>query len=96
MDKYKYLTNCVEADGDEISVMYDIAEDLTYDEFLEKVPWSYLGTIKPFDFYEAPNKNEGGLKLKDDWHVSYHASLFQGKPCIFIQHSCIEYIFVRS
>lgn len=32
--------------------------------------------------------------MPHDWHVSYHRSMFRGKPCIYVRHSAIEYIFV--
>ena len=35
----------------------------------------------------------GGLRLKDDWHVGYFKSTYDGKPCYYIDHSRIEYIF---
>lgn len=36
---------------------------------------------------------ERGLHLKDDWAVSYHKSVYSGRPCYFIRHSAIEYIW---
>jgi hypothetical protein len=37
--------------------------------------------------------NERGLHIKDDWAVSFHKSGYRGRPCYFVTHSAIEYIW---
>lgn len=37
-----------------------------------------------------------GLKLKDDWHVGFHKSTYNGKPCYYVQWSGIEHIWVKN
>jgi hypothetical protein len=39
---------------------------------------------------------ERGLRLKDDYHVSYHKGTFRGRRCFYIVHSAIEYIWTRN
>jgi len=34
-----------------------------------------------------------GLTMSQDWHVSYHRSVYRGHPCVYFDHSSIEYIF---
>lgn len=31
--------------------------------------------------------------LSKDWHVAYYRSRFNGRPCYYIVHSAIEYVF---
>jgi hypothetical protein len=106
---YRYEINCVGADGANISDMIDQATDITYQEFVRKVPlsaifdsgigYNYYWTpaqaiVAGVDYYEV--KQNHPLTLEKDWHVSYHRSTYQGKPCYFMVHSAIEYVFVRD
>lgn len=36
-----------------------------------------------------------GIKLKDDWHVSFCKSVYCGRPCYFVRWSAIEHIWVN-
>ena len=35
-----------------------------------------------------------GLKMKDDWAVSYHRSKLHNHTVYYFKHSMIEYVFV--
>ena len=35
-----------------------------------------------------------GLTLKNDWHVAYFKGVYDKNPCVFMVHSCIEYIWI--
>lgn len=37
-----------------------------------------------------------GLKLRNDYHVRYYKSRFNGKPCIDVDWSAIDHIFVKE
>jgi len=37
---------------------------------------------------------EAGLRMAEDWHVAYFKSVYEGRPCVGIIWSAIEYIFV--
>lgn len=39
-------------------------------------------------------RSDKGLTLDKDWHVSFYRSKFRGKPCYYMYHSAIEYIWV--
>ena len=41
-------------------------------------------------------RSNQGLTLKNDWHVSYHKSRYQGYRCYYVCHSGIEYIWVEE
>jgi Tfp pilus assembly protein PilV len=40
--------------------------------------------------------DRGGLRLKNDWHVAYYRSVYQGKRCYYLVHSAIEYIWLEE
>lgn len=82
--KYTYLICCVDADGKKISSMVDNARQVT------------LRTIrKRCDIAELEESLGYGkhFRLDKDWHVRYYKSIYDGKKCYFINHSCIEYVF---
>jgi len=111
MDRgYRYVTNCVSCDDvDALNEMMDSAVDVTYEEFVCKVglPAIFDSGIG-YSYYWTPAQAISGgvdysevarnrpLTLKKDWHVSYHRSTYQGKPCYFMVHSAIEYVFVKD
>lgn len=72
--------------------MNDAAKDVTYRTFrkhcAEVAEWA-----KKMKYDQRKSQ---GLTLKDDWHVGYYRSVFQGKACYFIRHSHIEYIWVKE
>lgn len=84
----KYLTNCVKASADDLEIMIDEATEITYSELLEYVNQDAL--LEVFPFYR---ECQPSLTLKTDWAVSYYKSTFRGDPCVFVDHSRIEYIF---
>ena len=91
--EYVFVTDCVNSDCESISDMTEKAKEITYRTFIKHIPIYELLKIGPFSNYDTPHEKKGGLKLKNDWHVSYHKSTYQGHPCLYVQHSSIEYIF---
>ncbi|MGV0949170.1 MAG: hypothetical protein ACOYB3_00765 [Azonexus sp.] len=106
---YRYEINCVAADGNDINEMIDVAQDVTYQDFFRNVPLSAVFDAGiGYDYYWTPAQailagvdyhevaRNKPLTLKKDWHVSYHRSVYQGRPCYFLVHSAIEYVFVKD
>lgn len=106
---YRYETCCVSADGGDISDMVDQAQDVSYDQFMRNVSiaeifqsgigygyyWTPAQAVAAgVDYHEVARNRP--LTLKKDWHVSYHRSVYLGKPCYFMVHSAIEYVFVKD
>jgi len=93
MRAYTYHTSCVNSRGDWIDNMVDQAEVVTLQTVRKHCAdvrfWEQ--TLK----YDVGNER-GGLRLKDDWHVTYHKSQYRGLPCYYIQHSGIEHIWVKG
>jgi hypothetical protein len=43
--------------------------------------------------YAPKGSRNQGLRIANDYHVAYFKSRFKGRPCYFMVHSGIEYIF---
>lgn len=81
--QYKCIGTSVDiSDVDALDDMTKQAQETTYRTMLKHCD------LKSFDKFS--------VKLKDDWHVTFHKSKFQGIPCYFFQHSMIEYIFIKE
>lgn len=89
--RFQYEMSCIEADGDAINKMKEDAEKVSYRNFLSHcegvIDWALS---KGYD----RNKRQG-LTLKDDWHVGYYRSTYQGRPCYFLCWSGIEFIWTQ-
>lgn len=91
MDKYRYETCCVNAIGDDITAMVDVAREITLRTFRK-----HCDTREWEEHMGYSRRGRGGLPLSRDWHVSYHKSKYQGRPCYYARHSAIEHIFTRE
>lgn len=90
---YKYAFNCVSPPNvDDLVDMVDNAIDITYRTFIKHVDWRELARI--FDYYEWANGK--GLRLKDDWAVTFHRSKYGKHRVYYVCHSSIEYIFMKG
>lgn len=88
--RLEYTTCCVDSDAESIHDMVDRAREVTY-QTLRK----HCDGVDQFAAglgYDTGNER-GGLRLKDDFAVSFHKSLYRGKPCYYVDHSRIEYIW---
>ena len=86
-----YTANCVNSTAESIDDMCDDAREIDYTEFIEQVDVEQLKTLFPgYDWAEGDAKD---LALKDDWAVSFWQSVFMEQPCVYVDHSRIEYIF---
>lgn len=87
--EYHYSTNCVSANGSVIQKMVDDSVGITYDTFVR-----HCEGVK--EWAEGMGYSRTGLTLKGDWHVSYHRSKYGRKPCYYLVHSSIEYIWLMA
>lgn len=86
--KYQYETCCVNSTYELITAMTDQAKEITYDTLRKYVDLK--------EFKESMGYARGILTLKNDWAVSYYRSVYNGKPCYYVKHSAIEYIWVKQ
>jgi len=92
MKRFAYTTCCVNSTAAKIHAMVDAARDVT------------LATLRRHcrDIHQWAHDMsyavgaERGLHLADDFAVSFHKSHYDGRPCYYISHSAIEYIWTES
>lgn len=84
-------TCCVTAEGADIEDMVDNARDISRRTFLRYVDRAGLFEIEVgLGYATHPSR---GLTMAGDWHVSYHKSRYQGRPCVYFRQSMIEHVF---
>jgi len=84
-----YLTCCVNSTYELISDLQDSAVDISYKTFRKYAEG--LDEWAKSMGYEA--RSNQGLTLKNDFMVGYYKGVYSGKPCVFLTHSSIEYIW---
>ena len=89
---HKFVTRCIEANGDDINEMVDmpLKTTMTNGYFIEKLA-PKLGIDKEVMGmlgYDSKKFFAG------DWAMNCARSFYQGIPCLYVQHSRIEHIFV--
>lgn len=81
----KYITCCIHSTAELINAMTDRAKKITYRTFKK-----YADGLDEV----AETMGYGPwLKLKNDWAVSFYRSEYDGRPCVYMSHSAIEYIW---
>lgn len=87
--RYSYETCCVNSDGPSINAMQEASKQISRSTFLRHArdvnEWA-----RDMSYSVG---SERGLHLKDDWHVDYRRSTYRGRPCVYVVHSMIEYIW---
>lgn len=100
---FSFVTSCVSANGDDITEMQDIASDMSCYTFIHKVAQKegiaeeVLGMFG-FDEWAASYGSKKSAKqlFVDDPTVHCYSSMYQGIPCLFVEHSRIEHVFVDN
>lgn len=92
---FRYLTCCVDSNGESINNMKEESEDVDFETFVAEcesvAEWS---ESKGYEgLWEA---DTDGLSLEKDWSVGFFRSTFEGAPCLFIAWSGIEYIWTED
>jgi hypothetical protein len=88
MDKpFKLFTTCVQSTARLIDEMVDNAQEVTYSTVAKHCDLSYFTEM----YHGCPE-----LSLATDYAVSFYKSTYQGKPCYYVDHSCIEHVYTRA
>ena len=85
---FKYSFNCVEVTQKEVHHLQKAIDDA------REITWTTFSKICDYVDIEREVIGESGIKLKDDWAVSFYSSMYKGKKCYYFRHSSIEYVFV--
>ncbi len=96
---WRYFRNCVdwprwdvEADGG-LSEMIDRAYRVKRPQFMRAVNQADRVTLEDSLGYVL-NYQQPGLMMKNDLYVTYFRSRLHGWPVYFVEHSCIEHVFI--
>ena len=92
MDKFYYTTNCVNSTAAKIDAMVDRAREITLATLARHCPDLAIW-CREMSYAVGAQK---GLHLKDDWAVRFFKSRYCGKPCYYIDHSCVEHIWTQQ
>lgn len=93
MKSFHYVTSCRGAQGADINAMRDHPDqrEIGYKQMLRQC----AGLLQWAREQGYDLRNNVGLTLRDDWHVSYHRSIYRGRPCYYLVWSGIEFIWQR-
>jgi len=81
--------------------MTEQAREITWATFRQHVHWEEVRRVFPYYSYRGemynPETGEltGPFHIKDDWAVGFWKSTYDARPCYYITHSGIEYIFTE-
>ncbi len=92
--KYVFHTDCRSSTAEWIDDMVDNAKDVSYKEFVRNcvIEWDEY----PYTIYNTPDGlRDEGLELENDWSVSWNKGKYRGVPCYFMDHSRIEFIYIK-
>lgn len=94
-NKLRYRINCTCANGSAIADMVDNAREITWDTFIQHVEKQDLIDLFDYYYWRGYNKKKDtiDLKLSEDYAVSFWKSKYKERPCYYLEHSSIEYIF---
>lgn len=77
----EYIGNCTHLNGDDISNMVDQSEQISAEEFKMHAP-------NPIAIYD-----QDFAEYAKDYCAGFYRSIFSGKPCVYTQHSGIEFVY---
>lgn len=90
MKRYTYLCCCVDSTAAKVNALVEAAAEIAYTTFVRHCDPYECGVLKDY-----ARDRRRGLTLRNDWAVTYHRSVYAGVPCYYVQHSRIEFIWVR-
>jgi len=87
---YVFETSCVGARGEDINEMRQDPREITYRTMLKHCDLSVVAEQLCYG-----KRKDVDITLKEDPYVAYYKSTYRGKPCYYLVHSAIEYIWVK-
>lgn len=91
---FRYIGNCTDrSTAPHLENMMDQAKQITYRTFVKAVG---LDSVRQIFGDYSWGYQRGDIRMKNDPYVTYYRSVFNGRPCYYVRHSAIEYIFVEE
>ena len=85
---YTFATSCIGASGESIEAMNAVSEEVERGEMAAYCDLDTWAEVMEYDTLTLP--------YEKDWHLTYWKAKFEGKLCYYVDHSRIEYIFIRE
>ena len=92
---YRYCTNCVGSTAEKISPMVETSEEVSYAKFVKNVNKDDFLEFQR-DAKYSTGREKGGLRIKDDYAVSYYRGVYDGYPAYYMDHSSIEHVYIAD
>jgi hypothetical protein len=93
---YKFKISCIDSKPELIEQMVENAREIKYDSLKKFVPVAELMKLFPDYLWGKGNVSQSTLKLRNDRHVKFFGSNYDGQKCFYIVHSAIEYVFTEE
>ena len=90
--RYEYLGNGTHLNAELLLEMGDNSEEIDYEDIRKEISQKELRILFPGYNWD----NQGGLQLHNDWIVTFHKSKYNGKKCLYIRWSAIEFVWVKG
>ena len=93
MKTYEFVGSCADQTGEQVDLLRAMCAssvETTYSAMLRNCDLISWSVSRGYETH--PSR---GLTLKQDWHVGYYRSTFEGKPCYFLRWSAFEFIWVK-
>ncbi len=96
MNKFRFFQTCVEwvAPLELLTAIVDNSKQISEATFRRRVcKHDYQSLQLQLGYFLRKMPRNGGLTIKEDYHVAFFRSKVAGEPLYYMQHSAIEYVF---
>lgn len=95
IEKMHLTLRCVDIPPNQVWKLEALVEDgvaINFRTFARYAKWQELAAATGY----ATRPGEKGLRLSEDFAVRFFKSMWDGKPCVYMVHSAIEFIFTAG
>jgi len=90
--KVTFIGNYTYLDGKKVSAMVDCSQEIKYSTFIKNVGVKEL--MDQFPDYNWKRGDKNGLKMSDDYAVTFNSSFYGNVKCYYVYHSSMEYVWL--
>lgn len=95
MNKFEFVGRCDALKADDLYDYENSERMISYQTFVRKVGIKQLKILFGH-IYNFGKSKKNGLKLKDDFHVTYSKGKWKGKNAVCVYQSAWHHIFVSK
>lgn len=86
---YRFVDTCVTAGGPAVNAFDDSRREIGYRTFARYVDIPGVEAMLGYG-------RDIGLRLKNDWHVTYYRGIYRGRRCYVLMWSAVHHFFVEA